>query len=355
MIFSASSMTSAYTNGDPWGFTRKQIISVIVGIVGMIICMNIPLNKLKHLVPVSFIGVILLLFAVLMFGQTVKGAKSWFMIAGFSLQPTEFAKLGIILYLSLLITNKEEKFRTFSRGLAPALVIVAFITGLIYLQNDLGSALILLCCAGTVIFAGGAKLRHLVSVALILSLLAALFIGVTLVTNAGLDASERDHKASRIMAFLEPDKYQAEESYQVTQSLYAFGHGGFTGTGYGQGVQKLHYIPEAHNDFIFATIGEEFGFLGSSLFLLTYLLFIWRGIIVSVRCKEKFGMLSGVGIMGMIGFQSFVNLGGVTQTIPLTGVTLPLISYGGTSMIVTLTAMGIVLGLSRSYNQIPTK
>lgn len=352
MIFSASSMTTTYSQGDPWYFTQKQMISVAIGTVGMIICMNIPLNKLRLLVPLAFIIVIIMLFAVLLFGDTVNGAKSWFRIGGFGLQPTEFAKLGIILYLALLITNKDEKFRTFSRGLAPALVIVGFITGLIYLQNDLGSSLILLFCAGTVIFAGGAKLRHLVSVVGILTLFAALFIGVTLISNAGLDPSERDHKANRIMAFIDPEKYQANESYQVTQSLYAFGHGGFTGTGYGQGVQKLHYIPEAHTDFIFSTIGEEFGFLGSTLFLLVYLLFIWRGLIVSVRCKDKFGMLSGVGIMGMIGFQALVNLGGVTQSIPLTGVTLPLISYGGSSMMVTLAAMGIVLGLSRSYNQI---
>lgn len=352
MIFSASSMVTTYKWGDPWFFTKKQTVAVLIGTVCMIICMNIPLDKLKKLVLPIFVATLVLLIAVAMFADETQGAKSWFFIGSFGFQPTEFAKLGIILYLAMLISNKDEKFRTFSKGLAPALFIVGLVAGLIYLQPDLGSCFVLLLCAGTVIFAGGAKLKHLIGVAAILGLIGFLFISFLFISNAGMDASERDHKVSRIMAFLEPDKYTGHESYQVTQSLYAFGHGGLYGTGYGLGRQKLHSLPEAHNDFIFSTIGEEFGFIGTVVFLLIYLLFIWRGLIISVRCKDKFGMLTGVGIMGMIGFQSLINIGGVTQTIPLTGVTLPLISYGGSSMIVTLIAMGIVLGLSRRYNQI---
>ena len=138
---------------------------------------------------------------------------------------------------------------------------------------------------------------------------------------------------------------------QVVQSLYAFGHGGLTGAGFGQGIQKLHYLPEAHNDFIFAIIGEELGFIGSSLFLLVYLIFIWRGILIAVRCPDMFGMLSGVGIMVMFAIQAFINIGGVTNTIPLTGVTLPFISAGGSSMMVSLISMGVILGISREQSQ----
>jgi len=352
MIFSASSMTTAFRWDDPWRYTQKQIISVLIGIFGMIIAMNLRLDKLRKFVLPSFFLIIIVLVITPLFADETNGAKSWFYIGSFGIQPTEFAKLGIILYLALLITNKDEKFRTFSRGLAPALFVVGVVTGLIFLQNDLGSSMILLLCAATVIFAGGAKISHLLGVSAVLGLFAFLFISASVLTG-GSDQTA-DHRANRILAFLEPDKYPTE-SFQVNQSLYAFGHGGISGTGYGQGIQKLHYLPEAHNDFIFATIGEEFGFIGTALFLLIYLLFVWRGLIIAVRCKDKFGMLTGIGIMGMIGFQALINLGGVTQTIPLTGVTLPLISYGGTSMMVTLTAMGIVLGLSRSSNQIAAK
>jgi len=350
MIFSSSSMTTAYRFNDPWQFTRSQLVSFGIGIVGMIIAMNIRLDLLRKLVLPSFVVVLVLLIMTPIVAEELNGARSWIYIGGFGFQPTEVAKLGIILYLAQLITNKDEKFRSFSRGLAPALVIVGLVTGLIFIQNDLGSSIILLFCAGTVIFAGGAKLSHLFGVTSILAMLAALFISITFLSSGG-NSTSGDHRANRILSFLEPDKYP-QESYQVNQSLYAFGHGGVSGAGYGQGIQKLHYLPEAHNDFIFATIGEEFGFIGSILFLIIYLLFIWRGLLIAIRCKDKFGMLIGIGIMGMIGFQALINLGGVTQSIPLTGVTLPLISHGGTSLIVTLTSLGIVLGSSRSSNQI---
>jgi cell division protein FtsW len=142
-----------------------------------------------------------------------------------------------------------------------------------------------------------------------------------------------------------------DEGWQIVQSLFAFGHGGIAGAGFGQGIQKLHYLPEAHTDFIFAIVGEELGFIGISLLILTYLLLIWRGILISVRCNDTFGSLLGVGIMGMIGFQALINIGGVTSAIPLTGVTLPFISYGGSSMMVTLISMGILLGISREQNR----
>jgi cell division protein FtsW len=166
-------------------------------------------------------------------------------------------------------------------------------------------------------------------------------------SNSG---SNHSYRIARFTTFLDPWAHQLDDGFQIIQSLYAFGHGGFAGAGFGQSIQKLHYLPEAHNDFIFAIIGEELGFIGSAIFLLIYLLFIWRGILIAVRCTDTFGTLTGVGIMGMLAFQAVINIGGVTSTIPLTGVTLPLISYGGSSMMATLISMGVLLSISREQN-----
>jgi cell division protein FtsW len=163
--------------------------------------------------------------------------------------------------------------------------------------------------------------------------------------------SEFGYRMERITTFLDPWADETGSGFHVIQSLYAFGHGGWTGAGFGQSIQKLHFLPAPHNDFIFSIIGEELGFLGSSLFLLVYLLFIWRGIIVALRATDTFASLTGIGIIGTIAIQALINLGGVTNSIPLTGVTLPLISYGGTSVLVTLASLGILLGISRDYNR----
>jgi len=164
-----------------------------------------------------------------------------------------------------------------------------------------------------------------------------------------------DYRSARITSFMDPWADASNTGWQITQSLMAFGHGGIWGAGFGQSIQKLGFLPAPHNDFIFAIIGEELGFIGCALFLLFYLLFLWRGILISLRCKDPFGSLVGVGIMGMIGIQALINLGGVTNTIPLTGVTLPFISYGGSSILVLMASIGIVIGLSREQNKDETE
>jgi cell division protein FtsW len=164
------------------------------------------------------------------------------------------------------------------------------------------------------------------------------------------DPQHAGYRIQRFTAFMDPWADPTDTGFHLVQSLYAFGHGGFWGAGFGQSIQKLHYLPEAHNDFIFAIIGEEFGFFGTLIFLVAYLLFLWRGIVIALRCPDPFGNLAGMGIVSMIAVQALINLGGVTNTIPLTGVTLPLISYGGSSMLLTLTSMGILLNISREQN-----
>ncbi|MFD0697193.1 putative lipid II flippase FtsW [Paenibacillus sp. GCM10027628] len=345
MVFSASSMTSAYKWADPWYFTKKQLIAVGLGSILMLFCMNIHYTKLKKLViPAFFVTVVLLIFVI--FTEKANGAASWFNIGKFGIQPTEFAKLIVILYLASLISNKEEKFRDFKKGLLPALLIVGFVSLLIMLQPDLGSCMILLACSAIVIFVGGSNLKHIFTLGAGLVAILAMVVTIYLLKSS-TSGDGGNYRVHRLTSFRDPFSDHSNTGYQVVQSLYAFGHGGLTGAGFGQGIQKLHYLPEAHNDFIFAIIGEELGFVGSSLFILIFLLFIWRGILVAVRSPHMFGMVAGVGIMGMFAFQAVINIGGVTGTIPLTGVTLPFISSGGSSMMVCLISMGILLSISR--------
>ncbi|NOU76267.1 putative lipid II flippase FtsW [Paenibacillus sp. LMG 31458] len=348
MVFSASSMTSAYRWDDPWYFTKKQLIAVGLGSVGMLFCMNLHYTKLKKLVIPAFFVIVMLLILVI-FTSKSNGAASWFNVGKFGIQPTEFAKLIVILYLASLISNKEEKFRNFKKGLLPALVIVGFVSMLIMLQPDLGSCMILLVCSAIVIIVGGSNLKHIFLLGTGLAAIGTMVVTLYLLKNNTADTSS-SYRLNRLTSFLDPWADTSDTGYQVVQSLFAFGHGGLTGAGFGQGIQKLHYLPEAHNDFIFAIIGEEFGFIGSSIFILIFLLFIWRGILVAVRSPDLFGMVAGVGIMSIFAFQAVINIGGVTGSIPLTGVTLPFISAGGSSMMVSLISMGILLSISREQS-----
>lgn len=348
MVFSASSVSATYhQGGDSLFYTKKQVLGIVLGTIGMIVAMNIHYTKLKKLTPLFFIVVLISLALVPFFGHYSKGARSWFLIGPLQLQPAEFAKVAIVMYLAALIAKKEDKFRSFKKGLIPALLIIGVVVGLIMLQPDFGSAVILAMGAMLVIVVGGANLKHLGLLAAAGAAFSSFVIAIMLIVKPDFGGFRFD----RITAFLNPWVDEKGTGYQIVQSLIAFGHGGFTGAGFGQSIQKLHFLPAPHNDFIFSIIGEELGFIGSSLFLLVYLLFIWRGIIVALRASDTYASLVGIGIIGTIAIQALVNLGGVTNSIPLTGVTLPLISYGGTSVLVTLTSLGILLGISRDYNK----
>lgn len=362
MVFSSSSsiaIASERFNNDPLFFTKKQLMWALIGVVGMFFAMNIRFNKYKKLYAPFFLFTTVMLLLVLITGKVLNGARSWIHIFGFSVQPAEFAKIAIILYLAALITKKGERFRDLKTGYFPVLIIVGFVAGLIMLQPDFGTCFILVSTCGLVIYAGGASMKHIMGSILLVVLGGALAFGANALfssmsspdnATSTVTEAKTNYKIGRIQAFLDPLSDPTDGSLNLYRSLVAIGDGGITGSGVGQGTIKLHYLPNAYNDFIFSVIGEELGFLGSTLFLLVYLYFIWRGIIVSLRCPDPFGTLVGIGIMGLIAIQAFINIGGVTQTIPVTGVTLPFISYGGTSLFVMMVAMGIVLSISRTNN-----
>lgn len=359
MVFSSSSSLAVISKRwgyDPLYFTKRQLAFAILGTFVMLVAMNINFKKYKKLFfPIFFITLILLILVVVI-GKATNGASSWFNLGKYGIQPTELAKIATIVYLSALITKKGERIRQWKGGFFPVLIIVGVVAGLIMLQPDLGSTFILVATSGLVIYAGGASIKHITACISLVALGLALTIGVgslidVISGSETQQAGSSNYKVGRIEAYLDPFADQEGTGYNLVQSLIAIGQGGVTGAGYGESVQKLHYLPNPYNDFIFSVIAEEFGFIGTTIFLLLYLYFIWRGIIVSLRCPDAFGTLTGIGIMGLIAIQAFINIGGVTNTIPITGVTLPFISYGGSSLLVMMLAMGIMLSISRESNR----
>ncbi|MCQ6560373.1 putative lipid II flippase FtsW [Paenibacillus mendelii] len=348
MVFSASSNTAVVSkefNFDALYFTKRQLLFAVVGIGLMFFIMNIPYTAFKKGFILYFIPVVIMLLLVPFIGEVRNGARSWFGIGSFGVQPTEFAKLGLILYLGSLISKKGDKFRDFKKGLLPVFVIVAFICGLIMLQPDLGSCIVIAGCAIIIIIAGGANLKQLFLAGIIISSIVAAWASISMMK----DPDAWSYRIDRFTAFMDPTGDELGTTYHLSRSLQALGHGGLTGAGFGHSVQKLKYLPYAYSDFIFSVIAEEFGFIGSLLFLLFYLFFLWRGLLVALRCPDSYGTIVGVGIVSLLALQTIINIGGVTGTMPITGVTLPFISHGGSSLLVSLAAMGVLLSISREY------
>ncbi len=341
MVFSASFTVSYWDKGTRWFFTERQLIRAIIGLVLMFIAMNIPIDFYKKrfflFLTASLILLLLVFFPYI--GIYRNGARSWVGFGSFSIQPAEFAKLGLIIYLAALISKKQDKMKDLKYGLMPPLIITSVFFLLIALQPDYGTALILLATAGIIIMVGGASLKH------IFYLILGSFVFLPLIIiSAG-------YRFSRLTAYLDPWSDPYVNGYQLIQSLIALGNGGIVGTGFGKGIQKFFYLPYPQSDFIFSVIGEELGFIGIALFILSFLIFLWRILLISIHSKDTFGTLVGVGIFTSLALQVFINIGGVTGTIPITGVPLPFISTGGSSLIVSMTAVGIILSLSRENSK----
>lgn len=350
MVFSASSsiaVVSSSYNYDALYFTKKQLMYAVAGLFAMFFIMNLPYKFIRKNAKYYVVPVVLMLFTVKFFGASRNGATSWFEFGPISIQPTEFAKLALILMLGKFIIVKGEQFRTIVHGLIPTSIIIVTFAGFTMIQPDYGSAFILIMTACIMVWAGGANLKQLFAVGsiVILAVSAILFIAYL------MNPSSWDYRFARVLAYQDPEKYMMDESWHLVSSLQALAHGGFFGAGFGEGIQKLHYLQYAYNDFIFAVIGEEFGFIGATFFILFFLFFIWRGFTVAVRCPDSYGLVVGVGIMGLFAIQAFVNIAGVTGFIPMTGVTLPFISSGGSSLLVSLMCIGVLLSISREYSK----
>ncbi|WP_010649539.1 putative lipid II flippase FtsW [Oceanobacillus massiliensis] len=332
MIYSASMVTAVVEGNESTYYLVRQSIWFGLGAAGFIFCSIFPYKYYQKLMKFIILIIVFLLVAVLFFGNSVNNAKSWFQIGPFSMQPAELAKLGIIMYLASVYSKKQSYINEFNKGVLPPLIMTGIILGLVVMQPDIGTASIIFLIACSVIFSSGIRLKHL-------SILIAVGLGLALLAVPYMVTDER---LSRFTGAYKPFETPDSDGYQLIQSYLAIGVGGMNGEGLGHGVQKLGYLMEAHTDFIMAVVAEELGFIGVLIIVGMLAIIVLRGIFIARKCNDSFGALMAIGISSMVAIQAFINLGAISGLLPITGVPLPFVSYGGSSLLIMLISMGIL-------------
>jgi cell division protein FtsW len=350
MIYSTSSYTAGIETTSPAFYVVKQGKAVLVGVVAMVAMIFIPYIILKKVYLIAYIGSVLLIMAVLIdgLGVTTNGATRWLNIFGYSLQPAEVAKVGVIIFIATMICKVGSGINRM-RTVWVLLGAVAVISlELLFITDNLSSAIIVFGIAFFMIFVASKNYKGYVLAAFIIAISAVgiVFLIIAL-NNSQTGADVLGFRGLRILAWLEPEKYMEDTGMQTMQSLYAIGSGGFFGKGLGESMQKLGSLPEAHNDMIYAIICEELGLLGGLAVIILYIILLWRMLIIAQNTKDLFGALLVVGVMAHIAIQVLLNIAVVTNALPNTGVTLPFISYGGSSTLILMFEVGIVLNVSR--------
>jgi len=337
MVYSASAVAAFHDYGDAYYYVKRQLIFAVLGVGAMFVTMNVDYAFWRKWAVPAVLVCFGLLVIVLVPGVGVVrgGARSWLGIGSLGIQPSEFMKLAMVLFLSKLLSDRQNQITQFTKGLLPPLGILGAAFALIMLQPDLGTGAVMIGASLLIIYVAGARLSHLGGLALL-----------GLAGLGGLIATA-PYRLQRITAFLDPWQDPLGAGYQSIQSLYAIGPGGLVGLGLGLSRQKYNYLPEPQTDFIFSILAEELGFIGGSLLLLLFLLLIWRGMRTAITITDPYGSFLATGIVGIIAVQVLINVGVVIGLLPVTGITLPLVSYGGSSLTLLLTALGILLNLSR--------
>lgn len=339
MVYSASSYYAMFTYKDSTFFLKKQLIWVAVGLASMFFMMAVDYHKLKKWAPIVIGACVPLLLLVFLF-PGVNGAKRWIQLGPLSFQPSDLTKYAVVIFLALAIEGKGEGIKKFSTGILPYLGLSGIFAALILLENNLSIASVIMIVTFIMLFAAGGRIKHLFGIVAPAMVAAALFFTFS-----------SDYRRARMLNFINPWKDASGNGYQLIQSFYALGAGGITGLGLGQSRQKTLYMPEPHNDFIFSIIGEELGLIGCLCIIALFVIFVWRGITVAMNAKDTYGTLLAIGITSVIAVQSLINIAVVTGSMPVTGVPLPFISYGGTSLVINMTAMGILLNISRQVEK----
>ncbi len=336
MIYSSSSILAMERFNDGQYFLKKQIFFVVLGLGIMVLMTKIPHDMLrKSAYPGILVSVILLsLLLIPHVGIKAGGATRWLRVGMFSFQVTEMVKIIVVLFLANLLTRKIDHITEFKRGVIVPLSVTLFIVSLIMLEPDFGTAVIITVILLLMLYLSGCRILHLAG-------LAALFIpvGLWLIFH-------KSYRLERLLSFLDPWKDPQHSGFQIIQSLLSFGSGGTFGVGVGDGMQKLFYLPEPHTDFILSIIAEESGFIGVACVILFFVLFIVRGFLISFKASDLFSTLLAAGLTMVIALEAVINIAGVMGLIPLKGLALPFISYGGTSLIMSLTIVGILLNIS---------
>ncbi|MBA4494247.1 stage V sporulation protein E [Paenactinomyces guangxiensis] len=337
MVYSASAAFAYHKYGDSFYFAKRQLLFAALGVFLMFLIANIDRKKFEQWAAPGLILCFVLLAVVLIPGVGIlrNGARSWLGIGAFSIQPSEFMKLAMIAFLAKIFSRPGFQITRFTKGFLPGLAILGAAFALIMLQPDLGTGTVLVGTGLILIFAAGARMKHIAG---FLMLGAAGFIGLVLAAP---------YRIQRIVAFLNPWQDPRGAGYHLIQSLYAIGPGGLLGLGLGMSRQKHLYLPEPHTDFIFSIFAEELGFLGAGTVVILFAVVVWRGLRIAISAPDLFSSLVATGITAMIMIQAVINIGVVSGAFPVTGITLPFLSYGGSSLTLTLAAVGILLNLSR--------
>jgi cell division protein FtsW len=338
MVFSSSYIMGYKWYGDSYYFLKRQLIYAIIALVAFFFAIYTDYHYYKKLtLPVLILSIILLSMVYIpSIGRSAGGASRWIKIGFFSFQPSEIAKFALILYLAESLTRKQVKdIKTFIRGILPTLIIMLVMFLLILNEPDFSTSLIILGISFIMLFIGGTRVIQLYAL-----ILAAIPLGIFIL-------SKEEYRRVRLLSFLDPWKDPLDSGFHIIQSLLALGSGGIFGIGLAESKQKYFYLPDQHTDFIFSIIGEELGFIGTVVIIILFAILLWRGFSIALDTSDQFGTLLAAGITSMIVFQSIINIGVVTKMIPTTGITLPFISYGGSSLIVNMFCAGILLNISR--------
>jgi len=336
MVYSASAMIAMRENSNQYSYVGKQVVFMLIGVVVMLAVSQIHYRWLQNeWVVLGFLTLtIILLLAVFAF-PPVNGARRWIKFAGYTFQPSEMAKLALSFFLAFFLTRNEKKIGQFRETILPCLIIFGVLAGIILAQKDLGTVVVMSAIFTVVYFAAGARLLHITLVAGALVL-----VGIVAVII-------EPYRVARLVAYLDPWSDTSGVAYQLRQSLMAVGSGGLFGEGFAQGQQKLFYLPFPYSDFIFAVVAEELGLVGALVLVAAFGVLLWRGARAALMAPDRFGKLLGIGIITGIIVQAFFNISVVLGILPTKGIPLPFISYGGSSILMTLLSIGILLNISQ--------
>lgn len=336
MVFSASYYYAQTKFGDGLYYLRSQSMFLLLGLVALMILSRVNYHFWDHLRVPFLIITMVLMFAVVFWGVERNGARRWLNIFGLSFQPSELAKFALVLYMSAFMAKWPERMQNFKRGTVPMLMIIGAICVLVLLQKNMSMMVIVMLTGIVMLYLGGVPMKHL------------LLLALCAIPIMYLVAYLEPYRIARLKIFMDPWKDELDTGYQLVQSLYAFGSGGIFGRGLNFSKQKMLFLTYGESDFIFSIIGEELGLIGCIMVIAAYVFLTYRGCLIAIRCKDRFGSLLAAGITSIIAMQAAVNIGVATSSIPTTGQTLPFISAGGTSLFIFLCATGILLNISKN-------
>lgn len=349
MVLSASAPSALSTTGSSYYYVSRQLLFACAGIILMFAISKIDYRILKkyYWIIYHISWIILLLVLVPQLGVSVKGATRWLDLKFVQFQPSEITKVGLIIFYAGYLSDHKNELTNFSKGFLKALLfIVPPVAILFFVQNHISVSLIIGIITITMLIMAGCKMSHFTNLGIVGGSAAFGLIGILQMKGKG------GFRLERISTYFDPWSDSLGTGYQMVQSLYAIGSGGFFGVGLGNSKQKYLYIPEPHNDFIFAILAEELGFLGCVFVIALFGLLIWRGLVISMKSQDMFGSLLAVGITTLIGAQAIINIAVVTASIPTTGMSLPFFSYGGTALLILLCTVGVLLNISRSCSKV---